>query len=453
MGAQQSAASGAPEELPAQVKQQSAAATAAQGAAPGLTDPVYLKQDLALEEAAHMGGQPMATGYHPPAQLACEAASSSQPSLIEGGKVDAISDYKIGKTLGQGAYGKVKLATDTNTGHSVAVKVIDRNKLINRPLGSKQLAQEINTMKILRHSNVVRLYEVIHTPAKIFMVMEYASGGDLLAHLNQNGRLAEPRALELFSGMIEGLHFCHKLGVCHRDLKLENLLLVGDQVKIADFGMAALAAPDSYCKTLCGSPDYAAPEILREAAHYDGELSDLWSCGVILYALLCRRLPFQAHQGDVHALFASIKNADYTIPSYVTELPADLITRMLTVEPTQRWNIMQVKQHPWIRQRASLQPGGRKPIKMSVSHDCKLSGNAFPSFPSLHARTTSLSSVGELPPSTLGASAAAPDVALAGGAAAKAVDLAAPSVPATEPPRKVRASQSDDKKLGALGSC
>merc|ERR1719473_1891682 len=105
--------------------------------------------------------------------------------------------------------------------------------------------------------------------------------------------------------------------------------------------MAALAAPDSYCKTLCGSPDYAAPEILREVAHYDGELSDAWSAGVILYALLCRRLPFQAHQGDIHALFRSIKTADFSIPPHVSALPADLIRRMLEVEPTKRWTCAQ----------------------------------------------------------------------------------------------------------------
>jgi len=343
-----------------------------------VTEPVFLSGDVHLAEGCE-GSSPHVNVAQPPSQPPAAAAApppqppSQQPTPAptpqpREGKIEAIADYKIMRTLGQGAYGKVKLASNVNNGHNVAVKVIDRSKVVDRPQGTQQLAREINTMKILRHQNVVRLYEVIHTPAKIFMVMEYASGGDLLAYLNANGRLSEARAAELFGGMLEGLHFCHKLGVCHRDLKLENLLLVDEStVKIADFGMAALAPPASFCKTLCGSPDYAAPEILQEVAHYDGEVSDAWSSGVILYALLCRRLPFQAHQGDIQALFRSIKTGDFTIPPHVSELPADLIRHMLQTEPSRRWTVAQSRAHAWFKRGGSAT--GPKPIKSSVSMD------------------------------------------------------------------------------------
>lgn len=131
--------------------------------------------------------------------------------------------------------------------------------------------------------------------------------------------------------------------------------------------MAALAPPASFCKTLCGSPDYAAPEILQEVAHYDGEVSDAWSSGVILYALLCRRLPFQAHQGDIQALFRSIKTGDFTIPPHVSELPADLIRHMLQTEPSRRWSVAQSRAHDWFKRGGSA--ARPKPIKASVSMD------------------------------------------------------------------------------------
>ena len=182
----------------------------------------------------------------------------------------------------------------THASHKMAVKIIDRGKLADRPAGPTQLVNEINAMKILRHKNVVRLHEVINTPAKIFLVMEYADSGDMLAYINSCHRLSEPTAYHLFRGVIDGLHFCHTLGVCHRDLKLENLLLHAGEVKIADFGMASIIKPGNQCHTLCGSLDYAAPELLLEhASAYDGVAADVWSAGVVLYAFLCRQLPPQ----------------------------------------------------------------------------------------------------------------------------------------------------------------
>uniref|UniRef100_A0A7S0IUL1 Protein kinase domain-containing protein n=1 Tax=Calcidiscus leptoporus TaxID=127549 RepID=A0A7S0IUL1_9EUKA len=279
--------------------------------------------------------------------------------------IDAIQQYKIGKTLGQGAYGKVKLARNEQTGHCVAVKVIDRSKLALRPAGSKQIAQEINAMKILRHPHVVRLHEVINTPAKIFMVMEYAAGGDMLTYLNTYEQLVpEVRVQELFRGMIAGLHFCHTLGVYHRDLKLENLLLHAGQVKIGDFGMARITKSAGFCETLCGSPDYAAPEILCEASTYDGQLSDVWSAGVILFALLCRYLPFQAERGDIPSLFVAIKAGTVSIPPHVSQQPAAVVRAMLTVSTSKRPTIAQIRQHPWVTP--------RPPIKASASLDFPL---------------------------------------------------------------------------------
>lgn len=355
-----------------------------------LTDPLFLPQEIKLEEGAPVTAAAQEAAQQPPVKQAQIPAPQSD------GKLHAIADYKIGKTLGQGAYGKVKLATNFNHGqhHSVAVKVIDWNKIKDRAEGTKQLVREINTMKVLRHQNVVRLYEVIHTPAKIFMVMEYATGGDLLTYINSHARLHEEQVHKFFEGMTEGISFCHKLGVCHRDLKLENLLLdQNDQVKIADFGMACINKGGlALCSTLCGSPDYAAPEILKESAHYDGELADLWSGGVILYALLCRRLPFQAHQGDIQALFNSIKQADYVVPAHVSRRASDLLGRMLAVQPSQRATIASIKADPWMQSGGAVgHAGGRKPIKASMSMDVKLPSSK------LNASKFTMAQVHELP--------------------------------------------------------
>ena len=228
-------------------------ATTGNGCAASVTPIVDLNEDIIVDDnsaRANLNPPPVL-----PAVGVADGPGCSPPSKPV--------DYTLGKTIGQGAYGKVKLATNA-AGHKMAVKIIDRNKLASRPAGSAQLAKEINAMKILRHKNVVRLHEVINTPAKIFLVMEYADSGDMLAYINSRPRLNEPMAYHLWRGVIDGLHFCHTLGVCHRDLKLENLLLHADEVKIADFGMASIIKPSRQCETLCGSPDYAAPELLME---------------------------------------------------------------------------------------------------------------------------------------------------------------------------------------------
>jgi len=321
------------------------------------TDPPGLSAPVCLQEELVDGTVPVQTETPPSCNSHHEKADPN---------VDSMTQYKIGKTLGQGAYGKVKLARNEHTGHCVAVKVIDRSKLAVRPAGTKQLAQEINAMKLLRHPNVLRLYEVITTPGKIFMVMEFAEGGDLLSHLNSYQEIVpESRVLELFRGITSGIHFCHMLGVYHRDLKLENILLHEGEVKIGDFGMARITKPSGFCETLCGSPDYAAPEILRESAAYDGQLADVWSCGVILFALLCRRLPFQASRGDVVSLFAAIKAGRFELPNHVSELPAQVVRRMLVVDTAQRATISQIRQHPWV----GTADATRRPIRMCASLD------------------------------------------------------------------------------------
>jgi 5'-AMP-activated protein kinase catalytic alpha subunit len=188
-------------------------------------------------------------------------------------------------------------------------------------------------------------YEVIDTPTDIFVVMEYVSGGELFDCIVSKGRLSEDEARRLFQQIISGVEYCHAHRVVHRDLKPENLLLSEDNsIKIADFGLSNLMRDGEFLRTSCGSPNYAAPEVISGSV-YAGPEVDVWSCGVILYALLCGNLPFD----DEHIpnLFKKIKNGIYTLPGFLSEGSRDLIPRLLVVDPMRRYTIEDIRRHPW----------------------------------------------------------------------------------------------------------
>ncbi|XP_073104560.1 SNF1-related protein kinase catalytic subunit alpha KIN10 isoform X3 [Elaeis guineensis] len=251
--------------------------------------------------------------------------------------------YLLGKTLGIGSFGKVKLGQHVLTGFEVAVKILNLQKLNDAEV--ERVRREIKIMGRLSHPNIIRLYEVIEIKSKIYVVMEYMNHGGLYDYVIERGRLKEDEARHIFRQIIWGLEFCHLNKVVHRDLKPENLLLdLQLNVKLADFGLCNVMCDGHFLKTSCGSPNYAAPEVVSGKL-YAGPEVDIWSCGIILYVLLCGRLPFDAD--NIPSLFKQIKNGLYTLPTHLSPLAKDLIIQILVVDPLRRFTIPQIREHPW----------------------------------------------------------------------------------------------------------
>jgi serine/threonine-protein kinase HSL1 (negative regulator of Swe1 kinase) len=185
-----------------------------------------------------------------------------------------------------------------------------------------------------------------------YLVLEYVQGGELFDHIVSNRGLPESEAIRIFRQMIAGLSYCHRFSICHRDLKPENILMDGNRnIKIVDFGMAALQPAKQFLKTACGSPHYAAPEVIRSEG-YSGDKADIWSCGVILYAMIVGTLPFDGTSFD--DVIQAVLAGEYEIPAGVSEEAADLIFRMLQPNPKQRIPIQKMWQHPIIQNYAKL---------------------------------------------------------------------------------------------------
>ncbi|XP_065028502.1 SNF1-related protein kinase catalytic subunit alpha KIN10-like isoform X1 [Musa acuminata AAA Group] len=266
-----------------------------------------------------------------------------------GGSADVVlQNYKLGKTLGIGSFGKVKIAEHLLTGHKVAIKILNRRKIKNMEMEEK-VRREIKILRLFMHPHIIRLYEVIETHSDIYVVMEYVKSGELFDYIVEKGRLQEDEARRFFQQIISGVEYCHRNMVAHRDLKPENLLLDSKcNVKIADFGLSNVMRDGHFLKTSCGSPNYAAPEVISGKL-YAGPEVDVWSCGVILYALLCGTLPFDDE--NIPNLFKKIKSGIYTLPSHLSALARDLIPRMLVVDPMKRITIREIREHPWFQMR------------------------------------------------------------------------------------------------------
>ncbi|XP_076954373.1 SNF1-related protein kinase catalytic subunit alpha KIN10-like [Bidens hawaiensis] len=257
-----------------------------------------------------------------------------------------LRNYKFGKTLGIGSFGKVKIAEHTLTGHKVAIKILNRRKVKNMDMEEK-VRREIKILRLFMHPHIVRLYEVVETPSDIYVVCEYVKSGELFDYIVEKGRLHEDEARNFFQQIISGVEYCHRNMVVHRDLKPENLLLDAKcNIKIADFGLSNIMCDGHFLKTSCGSPNYAAPEVISGKL-YAGPEVDVWSCGVILYALLCGTLPFDDE--NIPNLFKKIKGGIYTLPSHLSPGARDLIPRLLVVDPMKRMTIPDIRAHPWFQ--------------------------------------------------------------------------------------------------------
>ncbi|KAJ6698737.1 CBL-INTERACTING SERINE/THREONINE-PROTEIN KINASE 21-RELATED [Salix purpurea] len=241
-----------------------------------------------------------------------------------------LGKYQVGRTIGEGTFAKVKVAVDTTNGHHVAIKIMDKNMVMESDL-KNQVQREIRTMKLLHHPNIVRIHEVIGSKTKIYMVMEYISGGQLADKLSYAKKLDESEARKIFHQLIDAVDYCHTRGVYHRDLKPENLLLDGKgNLKVSDFGLSAFHKPASMLTTACGSPCYVAPELIANKG-YEGAAADVWSCGIILFELLSGYLPFD--ERNLIMLYKKISTAQYTCPEWFTESQRKLISRILNPNP------------------------------------------------------------------------------------------------------------------------
>ncbi|NWW99075.1 SIK3 kinase, partial [Caloenas nicobarica] len=256
-----------------------------------------------------------------------------------------IGYYEIERTIGKGNFAVVKLATHLVTRAKVAIKIIDKTQLDEENL--KKIFREVQIMKMLCHPHIIRLYQVMETERMIYLVTEYASGGEIFDHLVAHGRMAEKEARRKFKQIVAAVNFCHCRNIVHRDLKAENLLLDANlNIKIADFGFSNIFTPGQLLKTWCGSPPYAAPELF-EGKEYDGPKVDIWSLGVVLYVLVCGALPFDG--STLQNLRARVLSGKFRIPFFMSTECEHLIRHMLVLDPSKRLSMEQICKHKWMK--------------------------------------------------------------------------------------------------------
>uniref|UniRef100_A0A8C9ZZ99 SNF-related serine/threonine-protein kinase n=1 Tax=Sander lucioperca TaxID=283035 RepID=A0A8C9ZZ99_SANLU len=255
--------------------------------------------------------------------------------------------YDLDKTLGRGHFAVVKLARHVFTGEKVAVKVIDKTKLDTVATG--HLFQEVRCMKLVQHPNIVRLYEVIDTQTKLYLILELGDGGDMFDYIMKHEEgLNEELAKKYFAQIVHAISYCHRLHVVHRDLKPENVVFFEKQglVKLTDFGFSNKFQPGKKLTTSCGSLAYSAPEILL-GDEYDAPAVDIWSLGVILFMLVCGQPPFQ--EANDSETLTMIMDCKYTVPAHVSSACKDLIDRMLQRDPKRRASLEEIESHAWLQ--------------------------------------------------------------------------------------------------------
>lgn len=277
--------------------------------------------------------------------------------------------YEIGKLLGHGSFAKVYHARNIKTNENVAIKVIDKEKILKSGLIA-HIKREISILRRVRHPNIVQLFEVMATKTKIFFVMEYVKGGELFSKVAK-GRLKEDDARKFFQQLISAVGFCHSRGVFHRDLKPENILLDDNgDVKVSDFGLSAISEQiqgDGLFHTLCGTPAYVAPEILGRKG-YDAAKADIWSCGIILFVLMAGYLPF--HDRNIMVMYKKIHKGQFRCPKWFSPELNRLLARLLDHNPKTRITIPEIMDNQWFRK-------GFKQVKFYVEDDklCNVDDN------------------------------------------------------------------------------
>ena len=259
-------------------------------------------------------------------------------------KTKGVAQFKMGDQLGEGSFGVVRLATHILTGERVAVKILERSR-IREQKDKVRIEREIRILKSLNHLNIIKLYSVIETNTTQYLIQEYASGKELAEYIFSKKKLDDKEACRYFQQIISGIEYIHKLQIAHRDLKPENMLLTASKdIKIVDFGLSNTYKKGELLATACGSPCYAAPEMLS-GKKYRGITVDIWSCGIILYVMLCGCLPFEDNNNE--GLYKKIIAGKFTIPDAVSKSGKDLIKKILETNPKKRITIPEIKKHKW----------------------------------------------------------------------------------------------------------
>jgi 5'-AMP-activated protein kinase, catalytic alpha subunit len=240
----------------------------------------------------------------------------------------------------------VKLGLHSPTGEKVAIKILEKNK-IKDSADIERVAREIKIMKKLKHSNIAQLYEVIETDNQICIVLEYVSGGELFDYIVSKGKLKESAASQFYYQILNATEYIHQNNIVHRDLKPENLLLgENNSIKLADFGLSNFYEPQKMLNTPCGSPCYAAPEMVAGKS-YSGLSVDIWSSGIVLYAMVCGFLPFE--DPNTANLYKKIIKGEYEEPPWLSTECKDLLKHILDTNPSTRYSINQIRNHTWMR--------------------------------------------------------------------------------------------------------
>jgi 5'-AMP-activated protein kinase catalytic alpha subunit len=260
--------------------------------------------------------------------------------------------YTMGRMIGEGGFSQVRLALHHLSERFVAVKVINKAKILD-PAELRRVEREIRVMRRLDHISIVKLFEVIDTPSKQYMVMEHAPMGSLLDYVRGKRRLEESQAATFFVQIAAGLQYCHQHEVVHRDVKLENILMDSSKsMKLIDFGLAAFFTPGKALKVHCGSPSYAAPEIVSKK-DYEGPPVDVWSLGIVLFAMTAGHLPFHTTSGNKMELSSKILSGRFSCPDFFSVHLKNLLSQLLDTDPATRTTLAGALQHPWVQQHAA----------------------------------------------------------------------------------------------------
>lgn len=326
------------------------------------SSPEPFKLKSALKKTQESQPMDKAASLDAPGSKKLPLLDTDQITALLGGPVDlnhskAVVGYSVGQVIGEGGFCEVRIGVHHNSQRKVAIKIVDRKQLVD-PNEHKRMQREIRVMKHLQHESVVKLFEVVETEAFLYLVMENCPNGTLLDHVRGKKKLQEAEAAYLLQQIVAGLQHCHKREVVHRDIKLENILVSSDyEMKIIDFGLSAFFLPGKMLRVHCGSPSYAAPEIVARK-QYEAAPVDVWSLGIVFFAMLSGYLPFYSNTGNKQELCDKILAGKFGMPEHVSPLAGDLLLRMLSVDPSKRITFEEFWSHPWIQQSLKWEPTG-----------------------------------------------------------------------------------------------
>lgn len=266
--------------------------------------------------------------------------------------MNSIGAYKFVKFLSSGNYGGVWECRHITTGELVACKIIDLDNCKN-PDFLPHFRNELLIHSQIKHPSITQLLDVLLDKENIYIIVELCDGGDLNDLVIQAGGLPEDRARHYFKQIMSAISYIHRLGVAHRDIKLENILVTSnDCAKLTDFGLCKQQNTGSLLLTTCGTLIYAAPEIIKEEP-YDGMKADIWSAGIVLFAMVANHFPWSSDEDLppeklVHETARQIINGEITLPEGISFDLQNLLANMLNIDPDERPTAEDVLQHPWM---------------------------------------------------------------------------------------------------------